>query len=448
MGALQGAATRSPPVAHPPVPMAGAHVAARSPTLTMGTPESGVPPMGPRSLLPPLPPVPSTPALETVSASIESDDPLFADGKKAMPSGEHDSTPPSSPDALPDPPAALRSGESTSPSGRPFIPDGDAMKAPEGAPPVPDSALIAPPTPRSRARVEPPTPPMSPPPALIEEAGASSIGSFAMSAPPETSAIKASARADPTPLGVISMPAPPSRAATSNHPPPAPRAAGRSFAWILVVLGGASVLGVGGWAAYSRRDQLSLALGLTAPTLTATALEGGAAAVVEGAPDAGTLALIVPRAESDAGLAPVDAWVEPVDAWVVPIDAAVVEATEDSAETPPASGDESVQDLLASASHADAALAEPIYRRVLVLDPREHHAALGLAEILLHRHQPAEAVPLLELVVHRRPGRAEYRVDLGDARRDAGDLEGARAAWREALSVDPENADAHERLGD
>jgi cytochrome c-type biogenesis protein CcmH/NrfG len=68
--------------------------------------------------------------------------------------------------------------------------------------------------------------------------------------------------------------------------------------------------------------------------------------------------------------------------------------------------------------------------------------------MLMRRHQAADAVPLFELVTRRRPGQAGNWVDLGDARRDAGDGEGARAAWRQALERDPENAEAHARLGE
>ena len=59
-----------------------------------------------------------------------------------------------------------------------------------------------------------------------------------------------------------------------------------------------------------------------------------------------------------------------------------------------------------------------------------------------------EAIPFIENAIRRRGRRAEYRVLLGDARRDAGDLEGARAAWRQALEIDPDDRTAHERLGE
>jgi predicted Zn-dependent protease len=99
------------------------------------------------------------------------------------------------------------------------------------------------------------------------------------------------------------------------------------------------------------------------------------------------------------------------------------------------------------AGDAGGPVAETLYRRALALDPRNHYAMLGLAEILVERGQAAEAVPLLEGAVARRRNRAPYRVLLGDARRAAGDEAGARRAWEEALEVDPENRQARARLG-
>ncbi|MFN9808923.1 MAG: tetratricopeptide repeat protein [Deltaproteobacteria bacterium] len=104
--------------------------------------------------------------------------------------------------------------------------------------------------------------------------------------------------------------------------------------------------------------------------------------------------------------------------------------------------------LIRQAAEArDDATRERLYRQALALDPREHHAMVGLAEIHLRRHEPALAIPLLEAAVRRRRGRAEFRVLLGDARRDSGDTAGAATAWREALELDPDNRQAHERLG-
>ena len=91
---------------------------------------------------------------------------------------------------------------------------------------------------------------------------------------------------------------------------------------------------------------------------------------------------------------------------------------------------------------------ERLYRRALELDPRNHYAMIGLAEVYLGRNQPSQAIPLLENAIRRRRGRAEFRILLGDARQQAGDAAGAQAAWREALEIDPDNRQARQRLGE
>jgi Flp pilus assembly protein TadD len=139
-------------------------------------------------------------------------------------------------------------------------------------------------------------------------------------------------------------------------------------------------------------------------------------------------------------------------------DAALAEAEaaeapeEELAAEPPAldepASDSSVDELLRAAARAGSSeLAERLYRRVLALDPREHHAMVGLAEILMERNAPAEAVELLRGAVSRRPRRAAYRIKLGDALAAVGDAAGARRAWHEALELEPDNAQARRRLG-
>ena len=99
------------------------------------------------------------------------------------------------------------------------------------------------------------------------------------------------------------------------------------------------------------------------------------------------------------------------------------------------------------AERAEGAAAEALFRQALALDPREHHAAIGLAEILVESGRASEAIPLIEIAISRRRTRGAYRVLLGDARRAAGDAAGAEAAYREALEVEPDNRAARSRLG-
>lgn len=99
------------------------------------------------------------------------------------------------------------------------------------------------------------------------------------------------------------------------------------------------------------------------------------------------------------------------------------------------------------ANDAPPRIAEDLYRRALEIDPRHHHAMVGLARLLLARGAASEALPYAEAAVQRRPRRAAYRVLLGDIRQAAGDSSGAREAWEQALALDPTNRDARARLG-
>ncbi|MCZ7684217.1 MAG: tetratricopeptide repeat protein [Sandaracinaceae bacterium] len=107
-----------------------------------------------------------------------------------------------------------------------------------------------------------------------------------------------------------------------------------------------------------------------------------------------------------------------------------------------------MSDLLQRADRAGSSeLAERLYRRVLQLEPREHHAMLGLGRILTERGAHAEAAEQLRGAVQRRPRRAAYRILLGDALSAAGDAAGARREWQEALELEPDNRQARQRLG-
>lgn len=131
--------------------------------------------------------------------------------------------------------------------------------------------------------------------------------------------------------------------------------------------------------------------------------------------------------------------------------AATADETGDERADSAEAGDEgagTVSDLLARADRAaNAELAERLYRRVLQLEPREHHAMLGLGRILMERGAHVEAAEQLRGAVQRRPRRAAYRILLGDALSRAGDAAGARREWQEALELEPNNRQAQQRLG-
>ena len=144
-----------------------------------------------------------------------------------------------------------------------------------------------------------------------------------------------------------------------------------------------------------------------------------------------------PTAEIDASApaaAPIDAG---TDAWVLATPVL---------EPPVEVGEAGAQALVDRAEGLPDPDAEALYRQALTLDPRNHYAMLGIAAVLMRRNSPQEAIGFLESAVRRRGRRPEYRVLLGDARRAAGDEEGARAAWRQALEIDPNDHDAHARL--
>ncbi|MCS6856576.1 MAG: tetratricopeptide repeat protein [Sandaracinaceae bacterium] len=89
---------------------------------------------------------------------------------------------------------------------------------------------------------------------------------------------------------------------------------------------------------------------------------------------------------------------------------------------------------------------ERIYRRVLEIDPHEHHAMIGLAQLLLRRGRGQEALPLIEGALRKRPKRPEYHLLFGDALAQAGEIERARAAWSRALELAPHLQKARMRL--
>jgi len=240
-----------------------------------------------------------------------------------------------------------------------------------------------------------------------------------------------------------------------------PRRGGlRIFAWLLVA-GGISVLCVVGALLLWTRV---LGYALPAELAVLGSISGASPPVpypmsdpiALTIPDAGTLVVIAPMIDpgfpTDAGAPAVtdtgfDAGFDAnVDTGVdapAPEVAVVAEGLPDGSD--PVAGAEA---LVARAAEATDPVAETLYRQALALDPRNHYAMLGIAEILMRRGDAAGAVPLIESAIARRRNRAPYRVLLGDARRDAGDAPGARRAWQEALEIEPENRAARSRLGE
>ena len=172
-------------------------------------------------------------------------------------------------------------------------------------------------------------------------------------------------------------------------------------------------------------------------------------------PDAGAGAVVVPDPVGegrDAQVAARDgAPIEPTDGGVGAT--ARPDAGAAASETPslPAdlarlSVDQLVRRGEAAVAANDFATAEQMFVAVLERDRNENHSMAGLAQVYLSRHDAARALELAEGAVHRRPRRAAYRLILGDAHALAGDRDAARAQWRQALQIEPNNAEAIGRL--
>jgi hypothetical protein len=479
---MGGPMLKAPPVPRPAAEThARAEPANRNPTLTMGSAPPAArtePGKGALSAFGPLTKVsrgsstPPAPSGEPARESIEE----LVSGVTSMPPDDG-AAPLTSVSAPPDP---------RTPAGPSLV---DLVPS---EPPMPvTSAELSPAEPAEDKTVTsgtpfgaPPMPPHPPEPSASVPIG--NLATLPATAPDAPIAPVVVPTPAPVPGPPAPLPIPPAPAASVSSwpkPPPAetvrtapvgvPSRGARVFAWSLVGLGSLVLVAVGAalvwskvlgnplpWAA-STPVAVPLALpdagplvaldaGVAAPSAPDTAALATDAGLVAAATDVGLAAV------TDVGLRPAAAATDVgldtgVDAPAEAPPEGTAGTPERSAETPEVPpGDDPVAAaaaLVARAADATDPVAETLYRQALALDPRNHYAMLGLAEILMRRGQPAEAVPLIEGAIARRRNRAAYRVLLGDARRDAGDAAGARRAWEEALEIDPENRQAHERLG-
>ncbi len=91
-------------------------------------------------------------------------------------------------------------------------------------------------------------------------------------------------------------------------------------------------------------------------------------------------------------------------------------------------------------------IAEQALRRAHRLAPEEPDWTYNLAHHLTGRNRLEEALPLYVAACARTPERAHYHTNRGVCLRGLGDLPGAIAAHRQALALDPEDADARYNL--
>ena len=88
--------------------------------------------------------------------------------------------------------------------------------------------------------------------------------------------------------------------------------------------------------------------------------------------------------------------------------------------------------------------AEPVYRSVLLEDPNNLEAMVGLAEILIARHAAREALAILERAEPLAPDDAAVLALLGQAHREAGETTRALAYMERAVAIQP--SEDHHRL--
>lgn len=93
--------------------------------------------------------------------------------------------------------------------------------------------------------------------------------------------------------------------------------------------------------------------------------------------------------------------------------------------------------------HAEA---EAEFRRALAIAPGHFDAEKGLAYSALWRPDAGTAASRFSALTERHPRDAELWVGLGHARRAAGDEAAARAAFEQALVVEPDRTDARQAL--
>ena len=107
--------------------------------------------------------------------------------------------------------------------------------------------------------------------------------------------------------------------------------------------------------------------------------------------------------------------------------------------------DAKIAELLARAAsaHRQGTLdeAEPLYRRVLSLDPNHFDALHMLGVVQAQRLEYPEAIALLQQAVALRPNDATALCNLGNAQRGSRRLDDALASYNRVLQIDPDNSD-------
>jgi len=87
------------------------------------------------------------------------------------------------------------------------------------------------------------------------------------------------------------------------------------------------------------------------------------------------------------------------------------------------------------------------YRSVLQDEPGQPEALHFLGVIAYQQGRPAEAVTMIGQALERRPERADFHCNLGNALKDSGRSEDAIAAYRRCLDLQPAHSHAWSNLG-
>jgi tetratricopeptide (TPR) repeat protein len=91
--------------------------------------------------------------------------------------------------------------------------------------------------------------------------------------------------------------------------------------------------------------------------------------------------------------------------------------------------------------------AEQVYRAILIKNPRNHRAALGIALAALQQDKMAEAIQFMQQAVEMAPGITQYRRNVGELLRRVGKLEAAISSHTITTNMEPHSAENHFLLG-
>jgi tetratricopeptide (TPR) repeat protein len=94
----------------------------------------------------------------------------------------------------------------------------------------------------------------------------------------------------------------------------------------------------------------------------------------------------------------------------------------------------------------DFAASERWLGEALTIEPKHYRARFALANLRLHEGRPRDAANLFEQLADQSPQDLAARVNLGAALEMLGDRAGAEGAYRAALKIDPDDADARANL--